>query len=119
MSEISTKSELGQVLDAIASMQSDMKSMQGDIKSMQGDIQALTIEVKVSQAKIDGLDEKLSTQIKGVDEKLGAQIKAMDDKVDDLRARQTGTDARLWSFVIALVLALIGLLAKVSLFDKV
>ncbi|MDG2990979.1 nucleic acid-binding protein [Candidatus Synechococcus calcipolaris G9] len=104
MSEPATQSELGQVLTAIASMQSDMKSMQGDIKSMQGDIksiqgdiQALTIEVRVNQAKID----------------------ALDTKIDDLGKRQTSTDNRLWAFLVALFFTMAGLLAKVTLFDRV
>ncbi|AFY60075.1 hypothetical protein [Synechococcus sp. PCC 6312] len=83
MSEPITASEAKEILDTL--------------KSMQSDIQTLTIEIKVTQA----------------------QLKSLDDKVDELRDRQRDTDKRLWSFIVALILLLTGGLVKLTLFDKV
>lgn len=94
MGEPGTKSELGQVLAAIA--------------SMQGDIQAM--------------DKKLEVHIATTAEKFNtieAKIDALDAKVDDLGKRQISTDNRLWAFLVALFFTMAGLLAKVTLFDKV
>ena len=76
---------------------SQAKEILDNLKSMQSDIQTLTIEIKVTQA----------------------QLKSLDDKVDELRDRQRATDNRLWSFIVALILLLTGGLVKLTLFDKV
>lgn len=129
MGESATRSELGQVLDAIKStqfdikaMQGDIQAMQGDIKAIQGDIQAIKGDIQSMQSDIQAIDKKLDIHIATTAEKfntLQVEIKAVDDKVTDLGDRQKIVDSRLWGFIVALVGAILAYLVKLSFFDKV
>lgn len=115
MSESTTQTELGQVLDAIKSMQSDIKAVQVQLydltievrtnqattnekfntleERLSGEIKAVRTELKGEikavddklSSQIKAVDDKLSNQIQSVDEKLTTQLKAVDDKVTDLK----------------------------------
>jgi len=122
MSDAATQSELGQVLDAIKSMQSDIKAMQSDIQAMD---KKLDLHIATTAEKFNTLEERLSGEIKAVraevkalDDKVTVQIKALDDKVTDLRDRQKVTDSRLWAFIVALVTLVGGSVIKVLWFDR-
>jgi len=108
MSDAATQSELGQVLAAIKSMQSDIQAMD----------KKLDIHIATTAEKFNTLEERLSGEIKAVDAKLSSQIKALDDKVTDLRDRQKVTDSRLWAFIVALVTLVGGSVIKVLWFDR-
>ncbi|NCJ05166.1 hypothetical protein GS597_01255 [Synechococcales cyanobacterium C] len=64
--------------------------------------------------KIDGLDKRLEVFQARTDE----QFKSIDQRLSTLENRVAAQDSRLWTFVSALVLALIGLLAKLAFFPK-
>ncbi|XFA72207.1 hypothetical protein RYO59_000429 [Thermosynechococcaceae cyanobacterium Okahandja] len=129
MSDAATQSELGQVLDAIKSIQSDIKAMQSDIQAMD---KKLDLHIATTAEKFNTLEERLSGEIKAVrteiqlvraevkalDDKVTVQIKALDDKVTDLRDRQKVTDSRLWAFIVALVTLVGGSVIKVLWFDR-
>ncbi|XFA72208.1 hypothetical protein RYO59_000431 [Thermosynechococcaceae cyanobacterium Okahandja] len=104
MSDAATQSELGQVLDAIKSMQSDIQAMD----------KKLDLHIATTAEKFNTLEERLSGEIKAV----RAEIKALDDKVTDLRDRQKVTDSRLWAFIVALVTLVGGSVIKVLWFDR-
>lgn len=112
MSDTTTRSELGQVLDGIKSMQGDIKAMQSDIQSMD---KKLDIHIATTAEKFNTLEEKLSGEIKAV----RTELKALDDKVTDLSDRQKIVDSRLWGFIVALSGAIVAYLVKLSFFDRV
>jgi len=137
MSESTTQTELGQVLDAIKSMQSDIQSidkkldlhiattaekfntleerLSGEIKAVRAEIQAVRTEIQAVRTEVKALDDKVTVQINAVQ----GEIKALDDKVTDLSDRQKVVDSRLWGFIVALVGAIVAYLVKLSFFDKI
>lgn len=94
MSESATKSELGQVLAAIQSMQSDIQAID----------KKLGIYIVRTEEQFNTVNEKL---------------KAVNEKLDELAKRQNATDGRLWAFLVAMFFTVVGLLAKVTIFDWV
>ncbi|MDG2991113.1 hypothetical protein L3556_09265 [Candidatus Synechococcus calcipolaris G9] len=108
MGESATTSELGQVLDAIASMQSDIKSLQGHIQAMD---KKLEIYIATTAEKFNTIEAKIDA--------VRVEVKTTNEQITDLSKRQTSTDNRLWAFLVALFFTMAGLLAKVTLFDKV
>ncbi|AXY68612.1 hypothetical protein D3A95_12815 [Thermosynechococcus sichuanensis E542] len=119
MSEPVTQSQLAEVLETM--------------KAMQAQLAELTLEVKVGQAEIrekfNTVDQKFQTMEAKFEEKLNtieAKIEAVRLEVQtnreqlvDLGKRQGSTENRLWALLVALFLMVVGLLAKITLFDQV
>ena len=78
------------------------------------------------ETKFEGVEKRLETKIEGVRQELDAKIdglrqevRSLDTKVDELSKRQGATDSRLWALLVGLFLTVAGLLAKITLFDRV
>ncbi len=143
MTEPITRSELSQVLDAIQGMQADMRTMQAAIQAIDKklDIHIATSSEKFQRLedKIDAVEAKLEQRINAVEAKLEQRINAVEAKLEqrinaveakleqridtvestlqDISKRQAGTDARLWGFLVAFLVATLGLLTKLLFFD--
>ncbi|WP_460193179.1 hypothetical protein [Thermosynechococcus sp. FA-CM-4201] len=128
MTEPATRSELSQVLDAIQGMQADMRAMQATIQAIDKKLDihiATTTErfnlmdekLKRLEDKIDAVEAKLEQRINAVEAKLEQRIDTVESTLQDIAKRQAGTDARLWGFLVTLLVATLGLLAKLLLFD--
>ncbi|MFN4066004.1 MAG: hypothetical protein ACK4K5_02060 [Thermosynechococcus sp.] len=126
MSEPVTQSQLAEVLETV--------------KAMQSQLAELTLEIKVGQAEIREKFNTVDQKFQIVDEKLNAMEARFDEKFNTMEAkieavrlevqnnreqlvelgkRQSSTDNRLWALLVALFLMVAGLLAKITLFDKV
>lgn len=96
MSESATRSEIGQVLDGIKSMQAQIQSIDKKLdihitrsneqfNTVRAEIKAvdekLTGEIKAVRTEIKTVDDKLSSQMKSLDDKLSTQMKSLDDKL--------------------------------------
>ncbi|HIK25889.1 MAG TPA: hypothetical protein IGP91_09365, partial [Thermosynechococcus sp. M46_R2017_013] len=88
--------------------------LEQQIKTLEQRISA--VEAKLEQ-QIKALEFKLEQQIKGVEAQLGQRISTIEVTLQDISKRQAGTDARLWGFLVALLIATVGLLAKLLMFD--
>ncbi len=128
MNEPATRSELSQVLDAIQGMQADMRAMQATIQAIDKKLDihiATTTErfnlmdekLKRLEDKIDAVEAKLEQRINAVEAKLEQRIDTVESTLQEISKRQAGTDARLWGFLVTLLVATLGLLAKLLLFD--
>lgn len=111
MSDSTTRSELGQVLDAIKSMQTDMKVMQADI-------QAIDKKLDIHIVRTEEQFNMVRAEIQSVRTELKTEIHAANNKLDELTKRQNATDGRLWAFLVAMFFTVVGLLAKITLFDR-
>lgn len=139
MTEPATRSELSQVLDAIQGMQADMRAMQATIQAIDKklDIHIATtterfnlmdeklkrledkidaVEAKLEQ-RINAVEAKLEQRINSIEIQLGQRIDTVESTLQEISKRQAGTDARLWGFLVTLLVATLGLLAKLLLFD--
>lgn len=74
------------------------------------------VEAKLEQ-RINAVEAKLEQQINAVEAKLGQRIDTLESTLEDISKRQAGTDARLWGFLVTLLVATVGLLTKVLFFD--
>ncbi|WP_460193207.1 hypothetical protein [Thermosynechococcus sp. FA-CM-4201] len=132
MTEPVTRSELSQVLDAIQGMQADMRTMQAAIQAIDKklDIHIATssekfqrledkidaVEAKLEQ-RINAVEAKLEQRINSIEVQLGQRIDTVESTLQDISKRQAGTDARLWGFLVAFLVATLGLLTKLLFFD--
>jgi seryl-tRNA synthetase len=69
--------------------------------------------------KIDGVDKKLDVHIAKTEEQfksLGVQVSDLKTDVADIKVQLRSQDNRLWTFVGALFLAVLGFLAKFAFF---
>ncbi|MFN4269183.1 MAG: hypothetical protein ACK4HN_01640 [Thermosynechococcus sp.] len=78
--------------------------------------QIKAVESRLEQ-QISAVESKLEQQIKSVEAQLGQRISTIEVTLQDISKRQAGTDARLWGFLVALLIATVGLLAKLLMFD--
>ncbi|WP_297041685.1 hypothetical protein [Thermosynechococcus sp. OHK43] len=143
MTEPATRSELSQVLDAIQGMQGNLQAMEAALQAIDKklDIHIATsnekfqrledkidaVEAKLEQQinaveakleqRINAVEAKLEQQINAVEAKLGQRIDTVESTLQDIAKRQAGTDARLWGFLVTLLVATVGLLTKVLFFD--
>lgn len=121
MTEPATRSELSQVLDAIQGMQGNLQAMEAALQAIDKklDIHIATSNEKFQRLedKIDAVEAKLEQQINAVEAKLGQRIDTVESTLQDIAKRQAGTDARLWGFLVTLLVATVGLLTKVLFFD--
>jgi hypothetical protein len=115
--------ELTEVLKRLDGLQVGMSTIQTDLKELKLEsrvFQAQTTEKLESLSqKIDAVDVKLTQRIDAVDIKLTQHIGSLDKKVDGIEVRMNAQDARIWSLVVGVVLALFGLLAKLAFFPEV
>ena len=98
---------LGHKIDKIASdvedLKADVEDLKADVVELKtdvADIKADMVEVKIAQARTD------------------ERFNALDAGLSTIRTDLRGQDARLWGFVIALFLALVGILTKVVFFPQ-
>jgi tetrahydromethanopterin S-methyltransferase subunit G len=78
---------------------------------------------------VAAMDKKLDIHIARTDERFNSidqrfdameqRFSALDEDISDIKTQLRGQDARLWGFVVALFLALAGVLAKVVFFPQV
>lgn len=62
------------------------------------------------------MEAKLEQRINSIEIQLGQRIDTVESTLQDIAKRQAGTDARLWGFLVTLLVATLGLLAKLLLF---
>lgn len=74
------------------------------------------VEAKLEQ-RINAVEAKLEQRINSIEIQLGQRIDTVESTLQDIAKRQAGTDARLWGFLVTLLVATLGLLAKLLLFD--
>ncbi|WNC31883.1 MULTISPECIES: hypothetical protein [unclassified Thermosynechococcus] len=101
MTEPVTQSQLSEVLETV--------------KAIQSQLTELTLEVKVGQAEIR---EKFNTMEAKI-EAVRLEVQNNREQLVELGKRQSSTDNRLWALLVALFLMVAGLLAKITLFDRV
>jgi hypothetical protein len=83
--------------------------------------QATDTDMKEIRDLFLSLDKKMDVYIAQSTEQLkglGTQIVDLRTDVSDIKIQLRAQDTRLWSFVTALVLALVGLLAKLAFFPQ-
>ncbi|XFA74293.1 hypothetical protein RYO59_002560 [Thermosynechococcaceae cyanobacterium Okahandja] len=111
MSESTTQTELGQVLEAIKSMQSDIQAMD---KKLDIHIATTVEKFNTVQAEI----KAVRVEIKALDDKVDSLRSELRDDINELRSQQRTIDARLWGFIVALVTLVGGSVIKVFWFDR-
>ncbi|WP_460193206.1 hypothetical protein [Thermosynechococcus sp. FA-CM-4201] len=74
------------------------------------------VEAKLEQ-RINAVEAKLEQRINSIEVQLGQRIDTVESTLQDISKRQAGTDARLWGFLVTLLVATVGLLTKVLFFD--
>jgi septal ring factor EnvC (AmiA/AmiB activator) len=85
-------------------------------------ISADIVEIKVSQARTDERLNSLEGQLldfkKSTDTQFADLKKSTDTQFADIRVQLRAQDSRLWTFISALVLAVVGLLTKFLFFPQ-
>ncbi|WJI24710.1 apolipoprotein A1/A4/E family protein [Thermosynechococcus sp. B0] len=74
------------------------------------------VEAKLEQ-QMKAVEAKLEQRINSIEVQLGQRIDTVESTLQDISKRQAGTDARLWGFLVTLLVATVGLLTKVLFFD--
>ncbi|MFN4280819.1 hypothetical protein [Thermosynechococcus sp.] len=74
------------------------------------------VEAKLEQ-QINAVEAKLEQHINAVEAKFEQRIDTVESTLQDISKRQAGTDARLWGFLVTLLVAAVGLLTKLLFFD--
>lgn len=74
------------------------------------------VEAKLEQ-QMNAVEAKLEQRISVTEVQLGQGIDTVESTLQDISKRQAGTDARLWGFLVTLLVATVGLLTKVLFFD--
>ncbi|URR36564.1 DUF4164 domain-containing protein [Thermosynechococcus sp. HN-54] len=74
------------------------------------------VEAKLEQ-QMNAVEAKLEQRINSIEVQLGQRIDTVESTLQDISKRQAGTDARLWGFLVTLLVATVGLLTKVLFFD--
>ncbi|WP_460193523.1 hypothetical protein [Thermosynechococcus sp. FA-CM-4201] len=147
MSEPVTRSELSQVLDAIQGMQASLQAIEkkldihiatsGErfqrledkidaveakleqrINAVEGKLEQRinAVEAKLEQ-RINAVEAQLSQRISSVEVQLGQRIDTVETTLQQIVKRQDGTDARLWGFLVTLLVLAAGLITKLLFFD--
>ncbi|MFN3679300.1 hypothetical protein [Thermosynechococcus sp.] len=118
MTESITRSELSQILDAIQAIDKKLDihiATSGErFQRLEDKIDA--VEAKLEQ-RINAVEAKLEQRINAVEAKLEQRIDTVESTLQDISKRQAGTDARLWGFLVTLLVATVGLLTKLLFFD--
>lgn len=136
MSEPVTGSELSQVLDAIQGMQASLQTiekkldihiatsgerfqrLEDKIDAVEGKLEQRinAVEVKLEQ-RINAVEAQLSQRISTVEGQLGQRIDTVEATLQQIVKRQDGTEARLWGFLVTLLVLAAGLITKLLFFD--
>jgi predicted nucleic acid-binding Zn-ribbon protein len=112
--------------DRIDQLESIMERMDRKLDAISNDL----VEIKISQARTDerfnGIDQRLSTIEtqasdfkKSVDTQFADIKKSTDTQFADIKIQLRAQDSRLWTFISALVLAVVGLLTRFLFFPQV
>ncbi len=147
MSEPVTRSELSQVLDAIQGMQASLQTiekkldihiatsgerfqrLEDKIDAVEGKLEQRinAVEAKLEQRinaveakleqRINAVEAQLSQRISTVEGQLGQRIDTVEATLQQIVKRQDGTDARLWGFLVTLLVLAAGLITKLLFFD--
>ncbi|WJI25016.1 hypothetical protein RHP47_04860 [Thermosynechococcus sp. QKsg1] len=147
MSEPVTRSELSQVLDAIQGMQASLQAIEKKLdihiatsgerfQRLENKIDAVeakleqrinAVEAKLEQRinaveakleqRISAVEAQLSQRISAVETQLGQRIDTVETTLQQIVKRQDGTDARLWGFLVTLLVLAAGLITKLLFFD--
>ncbi|URR34460.1 apolipoprotein A1/A4/E family protein [Thermosynechococcus sp. HN-54] len=147
MSEPVTQSELSQVLDAIQGMQASLQAIEKKLdihiatsgerfQRLEDKIDAVeakleqrinAVEAKLEQRinaveakleqRINAVEAQLSQHISSVEAQLGQRINTVETTLQQIVKRQDGTDARLWGFLVTLLVLAAGLITKLLFFD--
>ncbi len=136
MSDPVTRSELSQVLDAIQGMQTSLQAIEKKLdihiatsgerfQRLEDKIDAVeakleqrinAVEAKLEQ-RINAVEAQLSQRISAVEAQLGQRIDTVEATLQQIVKRQDGTDARLWGFLVTLLVLAAGLITKLLFFD--
>jgi archaellum component FlaC len=104
--------------DRLDQLESIMERMDQKLDTITTNI----IDIKISQARTDERLNSLETQVsdfkKSVDTQFSDIKKSTDTQFSDIKIQLRAQDTRLWSFITALVLAVVGLLAKFLFFPQ-
>ncbi len=149
MSESATTSEIGQVIELLKGIDKRLDihiattterfntletKIEGVEKRLEAKIESVekTLETKIEdvekrlETKIEGVQQELNAKIDGVPQRLETKIegvrqevRSLDENVAELSRRQGATDTRVWALLVSLFLTVTGLLAKITLFDRV
>lgn len=83
------------------------------------------VEIKISQARTDERLNSIDERFKGIDQRFNsvdgqfADIrKSTDTQFADIKVQIRAQDSRLWTFITALILAVVGLLSKFLFFPQ-
>lgn len=71
--------------------------------------------------KLDGMDKRLEVFQARTDERFNSidqRFNSIDQRLGSLEDRTKSQDSRLWTFVTALVLAALGIIAKLAFFPQ-
>ncbi|MDR5638966.1 MULTISPECIES: hypothetical protein [unclassified Thermosynechococcus] len=147
MSEPVTRSEWSQVLDAIQGMQASLQAIEKKLdihiatsgerfQRLEDKIDAVeakleqrinAVEAKLEQRinaveakleqRINAVEAQLSQRISAVETQLGQRIDTVETTLQQIVKRQDGTDARLWGFLVTLLVLAAGLITKLLFFD--
>lgn len=147
MSDPVTRSELSQVLDAIQGMQASLQAIEKKLdihiatsgerfQRLEDKIDAVeakleqrinAVEAKLEQRinaveakleqRINAVEAQLSQRISAVEVQLGQRIDTVEATLQQIVKRQDGTDARLWGFLVTLLVLAAGLITKLLFFD--
>lgn len=85
-------------------------------------MQTADSEVRELRDLILGLDKKMDVFIARTDERfnnMDERFKSIDTQLSDIKIQLRGQDSRLWGFIVALSLAIIGFLTKLAFFPDV
>ncbi|MDR7898060.1 hypothetical protein RHJ63_07025 [Thermosynechococcus sp. JY1334] len=74
------------------------------------------VEAKLEQ-RINAVEAQLSQRISAVETQLGQRIDTVETTLQQIVKRQDGTDARLWGFLVTLLVLAAGLITKLLFFD--
>ncbi len=126
MTEPVTQSQLAEVLETVKAMQSQLAELTLEIEVGQAEIceKFNTVDQKfqIVDAKLNAMEARFDEKFNTMEAKIEAvrlEVQTNREQLVELGKRQGSTDNRLWALLVALFLMLVGLLAKITLFDKV
>ncbi|NCJ05343.1 hypothetical protein GS597_02200 [Synechococcales cyanobacterium C] len=97
---------------------SEIREIRDLILGMDKKIDSLDKRLEVSQARNDERFNSIDKRFTALNTQLSDFKKTTDTQLADIRTQLRSQDNRLWTFVTALILALVGLLSKLAFFPE-
>jgi len=101
--------------DRLDQLESVIERMDRKLDAIGSDI----TEIKISLARTDERLNSVETQVSDLKNNIDQRFSAVDTQFSDIKTQLRAQDSRLWTFISALVLAVVGLLAKFLFFPQV